>query len=361
MDAKTKRNIILAIIALCVIAFYPALNADFVNYDDPEYVLNNPFIKHVSFDNIKSIFLIKTTDLYVPLTVFSYLVEYSIFGANPKAFHFFNLVFHIINAILLLTILTKIQVKNIYLICFVLLFFCINPLITESVCWVTERKDVLYCLFYFLSTIQFINYIQNKQVKTLFFCLLFFILSCLSKPMAVSLPFFFSLYILFNDTTGEQIIPKFKKLFFLVPFFLVSIATSVISIRSLSTLGTIKVSIIHYNFIEKTALILSETGYYFTKPFMPFDQSLFHFFPEKEKLFSTSIIVFMLVGLLLLASVCYFFFIKKDKLIGYLFMAWFIFLFPVLQIYSNTHSYVSERYFYVSIVFPVIIVFILHL
>lgn len=359
MEPQLKRRFILAIVIACSIAFLPVLKAGFVNYDDPEYVLNNIYLRQFSFENIKHIFLLKTTDLYVPMTVFSYLLEYSVFGANPKAFHFFNLVFHIINTILLLTILMKLKIKNVYLLSFVLIFFSINPLVTESVCWITERKDVLYSLFYFLAVIQFLSYQEHKQVKNLCFCFLFFVLSCLSKPMAVSLPFLFSLYLLYQHKQSEPLGLHLKKSLFLTPFFLVSLLVSIISIRSLASLGSIKAAVTSYNFIEKTGLAFSEIGYYFIKPFAPFQQSLFHLFPKREHLFSGSILLFLLIGIAITASVAYLFFIKKNKPVGYLFLAWLIFLLPVLQIYSNTHSYVSERYFYVSIIFPVSILFLL--
>ncbi len=359
MELNIKRRIALITIIACVLAFFPVLNAGFVNYDDPEYVLNNPFIRSFSVENVKSIFFIKTTDLYVPLTVFSYLLEYSVFGDNAKVFHFFNLALHIINALLLLNILTKMGIKNTYLICFVLLFFSVNPLITESVCWITERKDVLYCLFYFLSALQFINYRQRQKTKYLLFCFLFFVLSCLSKPMAVSLPFLFLVCIFYTEKAPGPLSLWIKKLAFLIPFFLVSLLFSVVSIHSLSGAGPITAAFTSYNFIEKTGLVFSEIGYYFIKPFMPFKQSLFHLFPVKEKLFFGELVLLMAMGFAMTALMLYHFLIKKNKLVSFLFLAWLLFLLPVLQIYSNTHSYVSERYFYVSIIFPVIIVFLL--
>jgi Tfp pilus assembly protein PilF len=359
MEPNIKRRIALVTIIACIFAFLPVFNAGFVNYDDPEYVLNNPFIRNFSFENIKRIFFLKTTDLYVPLTVFSYLLECSVFGANPKVFHAFNLVLHIINALLLLTVLTKLNVKNNLLVCFILLFFSLNPLVCESVCWITERKDVLYGLFYLLSAIRFLSYRQHGQTRHLLFCFLFFLLSCLSKPMAVSLPVLFLLYIFYSSRHGEPLNVRLKSTFFLIAFFLVSLVFSVISIHSLSATGIIPSATTTYNIMEKTALVFSEIGYYFAKPFIPFNQSLFHLFPVKEKLFSTHLVFYMLIGFAVSTMALYLFVVKKAKPLGYLFLAWLVFLLPVLQIYSNTHSYVSERYFYLSIIFPVIIVFLL--
>lgn len=355
MNSKTITNTRIGISIICIIAFFPVFNSGFVNYDDPEYILNNHYIKHFSIENIKYIFLSKTTDLYVPLTVFSYLIEHSLFGGNPKAFHSINLLLHIINTLLLLQILLKLNIKHQYLIYFILLFFALNPLVTESVCWITERKDVLYCFFYFLSIIQFINYFQKQNFKYICLSFVFFILSCLSKPMAVSLPALFSLYIIY---TSQKI--DYKKHVVLIPFYLGSVLFSVISVFAIKNLGEAKISINTYNLIEKLIVLISELGYYFIKPFIPFNQSLFHLFPKKTELFqNSSILIYAILFLIILCSVYYFTIKKGNKLIGFLFFSWIIFLVPILQIYVNTHSYVSERYFYVSIIFPVIIIFIM--
>ncbi len=355
MTPAIQRNIRFAIVALCIIAFLPVFTADFVNYDDPEYILKNIYIQDISFKNIKQIFFGKTTDLFVPLTVFSYSIEYSVFGANAKAFHSVNLILHIINALLLFQILLNLQIKNTSVVVLLITFFSVNPLVTESVCWITERKDILYCLFYFLSVIQFLKYQNHKVLKHLLWCFIWFLLSCLSKPMAVSLPVLFSIYIVYH--CGKIDI---KKQAAFIPFYILSAIFSIISVKAIDSLGTIKSSITEYSLIEKSGLVLSEIGYYFFKPFMPFNQSLFHLFLDKHLLFSNpSILIYLALAVFLIVLIYYFAIIKKQSLIGWLFLAWVVFLIPILQIYPNTHSYISERYFYISILFPVAIVLIL--
>jgi protein O-mannosyl-transferase len=70
----------------------------------------------------------------------------------------------------------------------VALFWGIHPMHVESVIWVSERKDVLYTMFFFLSCIQYIKYLEQNARKNLIYCFIFFVLSCLSKGMAVILP-----------------------------------------------------------------------------------------------------------------------------------------------------------------------------
>ncbi len=208
---------------------------------------------------------------------------------------------------------------------------------------------------YFLATIQFLNFVKYRQIKYVLWSFILFTLSCLSKPMAVSLPMLFSIYSIY---TQQKL--KWKDHLPLIPFYLISAASAFMSVYSLSSIGPIKANINHYNILQKTVLVFSEIGYYFIKPFIPFNQQLFHLFPAEHKLLVDSDIrFFAYAGSLITALIVYQTFIKKNKLPGYLFFAWMVFLVPVLQIYSNTHSYVSERYVYVSVIFPVSIVYIL--
>lgn len=355
MDSQLIKYTRFGIILLCIISFFPIFQADFVNYDDPEYVTNNSYIKKFTVNNVKAVFAGKATILYVPLTVFSYMIEYKLFGENAKVFHAVNLLLHIINCLLLLQILLKVHVKNKNLTWLILLFFCINPLVTESVCWITERKDVLYCLFYFLSIIKYLDYQRSNKYKHLIIAFIWFVLSCFSKPMAVSLPFIFMLYSIYKLKKIEL-----KSTVLLIPFFVVSVIFSIVSVVFIKTNAPVVGSITQYSIIEKLSLFFSELGYYFFKPFFPFSQRFINLFPEKNTLFSNSSILFYgILSFVLTAIVIYSVFIRKNKLVGLLFLSWVVFLLPVLQVYPNTHSYVSERYFYVSIIFPVVLVFML--
>ena len=69
------------------------------------------------------------------------------------------------------------------------LWFGIHPMHVESVAWVSERKDVLYCFFFLLSCITYIRYLKKNKIIYLVGVFVLFVLSCLSKAMAVPLPF----------------------------------------------------------------------------------------------------------------------------------------------------------------------------
>lgn len=332
------------VIFLCtLIAFSPVFRAGFVFYDDPDYVLNNPYIKHFTFDNIRSIFQGKATLLYVPLTICSYYLDNLVFGGSPLAFHLINLALHILNIYLLLKLLISINIQK-EIVFILLVFFAVNPFNTQSVCWITERKDVLCVFFLLLSAIYFIRHQNELKRKDYWLSLIFLVLSCFSKPMSVTLPVLFLLFLYYKGNV------RIKDVLKLSPHFLISLIFGVISIVSIRNGSDGKIAIHDYNFIQKIYLFIAEIGYYFFRAFIPGRQTLFNFFPKISELFTTPTLTYFIAGTFIFVLISL---LRKKKLLVYIFIAWIVLLAPVLQIFPNTHSYVSERYLYLTMLLPV--------
>src|SRR5207247_2389225 len=68
-------------------------------------------------------------------------------------------------------------------------FFGIHPMHVESVAWVSERKDLMYSFFFLAGLITYLRYNETKKNSWYAFTFLLFILSCLSKVMAIVFPF----------------------------------------------------------------------------------------------------------------------------------------------------------------------------
>ncbi len=348
----SKKQYSFIIIILGIVAFYPILDAGYVNYDDPDYIIHNRYISEFTWNNIQYIFLNKTIDLYIPFTFLSYMIERALFGENAHTTHFINLLLHIVNTILLLNILLKLSLKNESLIYLILIFFLLNPLVTESVCWITERKDVLYTLFYFLAGIQFINYHHSLKIKHIILCFIFFVCACLSKPMAISFPILALIFLVYYYQNLNL-----RRVYSLIPFVLISIIISVISIVFING-NTSQISTLSYSLDERCFLLLSQLGFYFFKPFFPIHQQLIYFFPSPQEVFQNFYIIAYAISFLVICCMLYYFGIKQRKtILIFLFISWIVFLAPILQIVPNTHSYVNERYFYISIIFPLAILY----
>ncbi len=185
-----KHQIILSIcliLTVTFISFSPSLENDFVNWDDDSYVTENPLIMELSWSSIKGIFSQYLMGHYHPLTLLSYALEFHFFKLNPFAYHLTNLILHLMNALLVFLMILMLK-GGILTSLVVSLLFGIHPLHVESVVWISERKDVLYTFFFLGSLIAYLHYSKTKTARAYLLSLFLFVLSLLSKAMAVSLP-----------------------------------------------------------------------------------------------------------------------------------------------------------------------------
>ncbi len=142
-----------------------------------------------------------TTNFYRPLQSLSYMFDYSFWRLNPFGYHLTNVIFHLLNT-LLVFVLTKFISKNKTVSFIASLLFGINAIQTETVAYISSRADLMCIFFLLLSFIAYIVYIKrlnqkNQHIQYYLLSLLSFILAILSKEIALALPL---LLILFDFT-----------------------------------------------------------------------------------------------------------------------------------------------------------------
>jgi regulator of sirC expression with transglutaminase-like and TPR domain len=184
--------ICLALAILTVITFWSLKDCGFINFDDDHYVYENAFVQSgLNWNSIVQAFsseLVERSSNWHPLTWLSLMLDYQIFGLNPHGYHLINLLFHVMNTILLFLILYR-MTKKLWPSAFVAALFAIHPLHVESVAWIAERKDVLSTFFWMLTMGAYSYYVEHPGFRRYFLVLLFFILGLMAKPMLVTLPF----------------------------------------------------------------------------------------------------------------------------------------------------------------------------
>jgi len=188
MNNKIKVLAALALVAIgALAAFSPALKADFTNWDDDRLVVNNPVIRGFTGANLKAIFGYAYCGTYIPLTLLSFATDYQLYELKPAGYHFTNILFHVLNALLAFGLFFMLT-RDLGVAFFVGLLFAVHPLRAESVAWVTERKDVLFVFFYFLALYSYVRH--ARKPSWIFYILSFisFLLSGLAKGAAMSLP-----------------------------------------------------------------------------------------------------------------------------------------------------------------------------
>jgi len=179
--------LVLALITLA--AYWQVHTFDFVSYDDDRYVLQNPHVNTgLKPENIAWAFRSLEVSNWHPLTWLSLMLDAQLFRLDASGYHVDNLLFHILNTLLLYIVLNAMTGLP-WRSAAVAALFALHPLHVESVAWVAERKDVLSTFFMLLTLLAYRRYAGRPGLKTYLPVVLFYTLGLMSKPMVVTLPF----------------------------------------------------------------------------------------------------------------------------------------------------------------------------
>ncbi|MEE9393312.1 MAG: tetratricopeptide repeat protein [Planctomycetota bacterium] len=127
-------------------AYRSVWEAGFI-WDDDAYVENNRTLR--SPEGLAKIWTDpKATPQYYPLVHSSYWIEYRFAEQNPRTYHLTNVILHALSAMCLWGLLARLRLPGAF---WAALLFALHPVQVESVAWITERKNVLSGLFYFLT------------------------------------------------------------------------------------------------------------------------------------------------------------------------------------------------------------------
>jgi len=205
---KSPLTLALILGLLTFLVFRGALENEFVNYDDPDYVTANPAVQSgLSSAGVRWAFTTGHAGNWHPLTWISHQADVQWHGLRPQGHHLTSLVLHSFNAGLVLILFWQLT-RDLWRSALVAAFFAWHPLRVESVAWVAERKDLLCGLFFLLTLLVYSRYTTatpNPAPRTPHFALrsifrlpasvwywlalVCFACALMSKPMAISLPF----------------------------------------------------------------------------------------------------------------------------------------------------------------------------
>ncbi len=179
--------------------YWPALENGFTNFDDDAYVTENPQVQGgLSAAGVAWAFTSTEEANWHPLTWLSHMLDCEIWGLDPRGHHLSSVLLHCANAAILLLVLYR-MTGALGRSAAVAALFAFHPLRVESVAWVSERKDVLSTLFWFLATGAYVRYAVGRPVVRLLWrawtrpwfvaTIVLFALGLTAKPMLVTLPF----------------------------------------------------------------------------------------------------------------------------------------------------------------------------
>jgi tetratricopeptide (TPR) repeat protein len=322
--------LVAAITALCI---SPMLRNGFTNWDDWDYVINNSKLQQPDWNAILTEPFVGN---YHPLTMLSLAINYQISQLDASSYLLFNFLLHLINTALVFYFIWMISDKKVGVAFLTALIFGIHPMHVESVAWISERKDVLYTLFFLLSLLQYWKYLRTGKRLNYWLCFLLFILSLLSKPAAIIFP----LVLLLVDYWKGRAITK-KVVAEKIPFLLLSLLFAIITLTIQSHSAVVKLE--SYPLWTRPLFGCYVLMNYLYRFFVPYPLSAFHPYPITSLMGPE----FYLAPLFVLVLLLFIWYKRKNKILVFGFLFFIINLLLVLQFISIGSSLVPERYTYV--------------
>src|SRR6266481_259602 len=164
-EKSHSREILIGVaLVLAVLAVYlPVTWLDFINYDDPGYVLENVAIQDgVTWPAVRWAFTHSHSANWHPVTWISHMLDCQLYDLKPAGHHLTSLLFHTANTLLLFGLLSSLT-GTLWRSACVAALFALHPLHVESVAWISERKDVLSTFFGLLCLWAYGEYVGKKS------------------------------------------------------------------------------------------------------------------------------------------------------------------------------------------------------
>ena len=189
-NARRSTTLVLGVLlaAAVVAAFWPVLGNEFVNYDDNEYVTDNPRVQQgLTWAAVRWAWTTGWAGNWFPLTWMSHMLDWQLWGSWAGGHHATSLALHVANTLLVFGLLSG-ATGAVWRSALVAGLFALHPLRVESVAWVAERKDVLSACLFLLALWAYGRWVRLGGVGRYVLIMAALVLSLTAKQMAVTLP-----------------------------------------------------------------------------------------------------------------------------------------------------------------------------
>lgn len=177
--------LLLAFITLGI--YYPSIFAGATSIDDVQMITGFMNIERL---DLKSLFLPGTSGYYYrPLLAVTFVVDNIFWGMHESFMHLENVIFHLINVILVFLIAERVairyQIEGKTVPLCAAIIFAVHPINTESVNWISGRTDLLAGIFILLSILLLLKSIQTNKTFWSGAACVAFLMGCFAKEVAV--------------------------------------------------------------------------------------------------------------------------------------------------------------------------------
>jgi hypothetical protein len=354
------------LVLVTVVVFLPALDNDFVDWDDVENFVNNPHYRGLSWPQLHWMWSSARLGHYIPITWMTLGLDYLLWGMDPSGYHLTNILLHGANAAVLYFVALRLlgaalpglgatacRIGSV----FAALLFAIHPLRVESVAWATERRDVLFGLFYLLAVLAYLRYCEasaagDRRGRWAYWGSVTCCgLALLSKSMAVSLPvvlFLLDVYPLrrLGGGVGTWLAPPKRAILIeKIPFVLLAGGAALVAVVVLGSGGGLS-PLAKLGLRGRIAVPLYALSFYLWKLIAPVNLSPLYELPLRVNPTGPA---FLVSGVTVLAVTVLAFVQRRQwPALATVWTAYVVILLPVLGIAHNGPQLAADRYTYLA-------------
>ena len=312
---------------------------------------------------------------YRPLSLVTFALEYQIFGKNPFTGHLINIILFTILAIIMYKLLVMIfagtKYKNIrYLLAFIsVIIYVAHPVHTEVVANIKGRDEILAMLFSLLSVYHSVLWYQKHKTINILYVFIFYLLALFSKENAIT--FLGIVPLIYFAFMRDR---KVNYIYVMIPFLIATLIFLAVRIsilgldfgnESLELMNNPFVKIeggkyVFYSSGEKAASIIYSLGKYLLLLIFPHPLTN-DYYPRQIPLVQISdwrVILSLIVHLSLIVVAVKMW--KKEILVSFSILYYFITLSIVSNIVFNVGTNMSERFLFMpSMGFSILIAFLI--
>src|SRR5881296_2260229 len=363
LTQRWRHWLVPSLIALVTFAaFLPALQNQFVSWDDPENFLDNPHYRGLSWTHLLWMWTTHQGH-YIPLTWMTLGLDYLLWGMNPVGYHLTSLLLHAANAAVFFFVVRRILTRALpspserghalaLSAGFAALVFAIHPLRVESVAWVTERRDVLSGLFYLLTILMYLRAREREERGRGWYWLSVaaFVGALLSKSMVVNLPVVLLILDVYplrrlGGAVGWWNEPARRVYVEKIPFVLLAAAASAVALMAQLSHDTM-VSVVQLSALGRLAVSMYGVSFYLWKTVAPVNLSPLYELPPTVNPWAPPFL--LSYGLVLAITAIVLAFRRRMPGLPAAWVAYVVILLPVLGIFQSGPQIAADRYTYLA-------------
>lgn len=365
------------VVVLTIVAFIPARNAEFLNWDDDMNFRDNAGFRGLAPGYVAWMFQSGYMGHYQPLSWLSLAIDYERAGGldHPEVFHRTNIAIHAFTAMLFYFLARRllrlafmrgapdrvVGEPSAIALCLAAglaaIYFAAHPLRVESVAWITERRDVLSGAFFVGSLLAYIRAVSPGEVEIRshlwhLISVLLALLSLLSKAWGMALPLIMLVLDLYpiRRVHADLSQPRMRQLLAVayqkVPFLLLSFYAGITAIMSQRTVDWGVMSLNKHSFSGRLAQAFYGVAYYPLRTLLPQNLSTIYEIPKGLSFNSGPVLLGAVVTIMITGALIAL--VRKFPAGLAVWVCYLITVAPVLGIAQSGMQIVADRYSYLA-------------